>query len=456
MVENENKKNFFDWILVLSLIFAGTANALDCTRINPELLTDCSAIIESSLNQTEKDYFIRALMNTNPSEPDYSLIEDWDNGIKFNLTNPNNAVTGETEYIKNAWLSIISISPSIISEGKTYTNNTGKITARYNYSIQIPDGTLDGDCRTNIYLNSLSENIGIYLNESKISSSSHVEFTGSGELKAILDIDLSFNAEHYKTERYCCCTGKSGCCGYCEECNYANTEEITSHLTLSDSRNTYAFPEEKPPEIRLINTYRGTNRFYLNTSEPFTLRIGNSSLSFSKYYYSIEQSGSPYEILYLQAHRFNTTYSEKIIYEKKGDEYTIYSPSKEPCSLTIKGHFQNTEYPCDLNSTEEPINITTDKFFYKDSEKINLNFSPKNTPITIKYSNHTIQAENNATLTAEYPYNKITLGYGKTTAEKFIIVNNSKTFGYFVSIGIIALIIYSGYNLSAKLIDRFL
>jgi len=450
MVENENKKNFFDWILMLLMIFTGTANALDCSQINPELLTDCSAIIESNLNQTEKDYVIRALMNPNPSEPDYSLIEDWDNGIKFNSTNPNNAVTGETEYIKNAWLSIISISPSIILDNKIYINNSGRITARYNYSIQIPDGTLDGDCRTDFSLNSNSANIGIYLNETLISSSSHAEFTGSGELKAVLDIDLSFNAEHYRTEKYCCCTGRSGCCGYCEECNYANTEEITSHLTLSDTRQTYTFPDQKTPEIRLINTYRGTNRFYLNTTEPFSLKIENSRLSFSRFYYSIEQSHYPYEILSLEANKFNSTYSKNIIYENHDSEFTIYSPYKEPCSMTIKGHFQDSKYPCDLNSTEEPINITTDKLIYKDSEKINLNFSPKNTPITIKYSNQTIQAENNATLTAESPYNKITLGYGKTIAEKFIIVRKNKGLGYFLNFGIIIVVFYSMQQLARK------
>ncbi len=440
MVENENKKNFFDWILVLLMIFTGTANALDCSRINPELLTDCSAIIESSLNQTEKDYFIRALMNTNPSEHDYSLIEDWDNGIKFNSTNSNDAVTGETEYIKNAWLSIISISPSVILDNKTYTNNTGKITARYNYSIQIPDGTLDGDCRTEYSLDSNSANLGIFQNETLISSSSQAEFSGSGELKAVLDIDLTITAEHYRTEKYCCCDNKGSCCGYCEECNYANTEEITSHLTLSDTRQTYTFPDQKIPEIRLLNTNKGTNKFYLNTTESFTLRIGNSSLSFSKYYYSIEQSHSPYEILSLGANKFNSTYTKNIIYENHDSEFTIYSSTKEPCKLILLGHFQDSKYSCDLNSTEEPINITTDKLIYKDSEKINLNFSPKNTPITIKYSNQTIQAENNATLTAEYPYNKITLGYGKTIAEKFIIVRNNKGLGYFLNFGIIIVV----------------
>ncbi len=50
-------------ILVIIMLFPFTVSALDCSRINPELLTDCSAIIETNLNQTEKDEVIRALIH---------------------------------------------------------------------------------------------------------------------------------------------------------------------------------------------------------------------------------------------------------------------------------------------------------------------------------------------------------------------------------------------------------
>ena len=70
--------------------------------------------------------------------------------------------------IKNAWLKIFTIMPSISINDTLYHNGTGEILTAYSYDTQLPTEKIAGDCRTEYELSTITENLKIYVNEEYI------------------------------------------------------------------------------------------------------------------------------------------------------------------------------------------------------------------------------------------------------------------------------------------------
>ena len=129
---------------ILFLLFLPFTFAFDCSQVDDEEF--CTEVIESSLPQSAKDALLAAALYDNPDAPDHVFVEQWNTHILFNSA-PDGALTYDQGAIRDAWLKIISIMPSVIDK-RLMAPGYGKILTASNYRIEMPSGTMPGDCAT--------------------------------------------------------------------------------------------------------------------------------------------------------------------------------------------------------------------------------------------------------------------------------------------------------------------
>ena len=204
-----------------------TANALSCNDVNDYGKTTCEEIMNSTLPLQDQQHLVANILYPSFDQANHSFIYDWNSNMSFNETIPNGIIPASNGYIKNAWLKIFSVPPSVLESNKTLSAGYGKIQIAYNYTIVIPSGTEEEDCRTEYFLDSKSDALNTYLNNGLLGTSTTLDFEGTGTLdfKSELNILVSTRVEHYATKRWCCLEADGSCQRYCEACKHSRTEK---------------------------------------------------------------------------------------------------------------------------------------------------------------------------------------------------------------------------------------
>lgn len=438
------------WTAIIVLVLAmQTANAVTCNQVSSKDIDSCNAILQSSLAAAEKEALISSLIYPASAYANHSFVYDWNTNIQFTAP-PDGMKTQDSGSIKDAWMKIISVMPSVISKDKLLTSGIGTIQTAYNYRVEMPSGTENGDCMTEYNLRSNNPALNVYLNDNLIGNSPLTKFQGANVLnfKSVLNINVDIEARHYKNYRWCCKKSRRGYCEqYCEECRYDGTGTISSTLTIEDIKKAYQHWPVIKPKIRAVDSYLDTYVGILNITDfdAVQLVFENSSLSQFNYNYEVITILSPYNVLTLKASNFTRHIADNLNYQQAGNSYKFYVSNPKGCKIIFYSHFSNWEQICNLKFEFPELSIETDKLQYNEKEPINVLLEPKNTLMKVKYGNEEKSSQNQVQFEAKKNYNKITVQLNDREIQKVIHVKDDKTWGFALNLGVFSSVLYGIY-----------
>jgi len=448
--------------IAVALFLISLATAFNCNSLQGADREICNSIQNSELSQQEKELLIADIFNENQVFPEHDFIYYWN--INLNLeTSPDQTQTS-LGTIRNAWLKILSLSPSVIEDNVLYGSSNGKLISEFNYNYQLPSGTASGDCKTRYYLESKKADLKTYLNNNLIGTSKISSFNINSNpdnlnFKAKLDIEVKYRVKHYERERYCCRYDDEGdCTRYCYSCEYDRTEYKTDKLTLTDNFNAKLSKINPEASFNIIDKYRDLTKGILkaNNFTNLILEFSNSKYENSKYVYSFNYS-TPYYILTLKADKLENTNFNNLNLQKSGNDLLITLKDDSNCKLKVYTHFFSQTLNCNSNYQETEFEIKTDKLNYYENETIKVEISP-NVVVKVTYANQTKIVQGNAEFKAILYQNKITAELNGKTESRIINVK-SKTNQLFVQnfvvLGFFSYFVYSflkKYHQKAKLL----
>ena len=236
----------------------------NCENLN---IGDCSGFRTLDLNTNQQKELFTSLLETDYAN-NYEFIFDWNSNLEFNEI-PYNILPQTHKTIRDAWLILSSIMPSVLSNSTLYNNYSGFAQSNYGYDLTRPQTYFNGawirctdnpvtspnegeagDCRTEYPQNWDETYIDVYLNYRWIGNASLASFNttdSSNHFTSILNIVNKIQRDHYRWESGSCCLcdyccwgeerscGRScsrcGCYTYSNECRFSNCPTISSILS---------------------------------------------------------------------------------------------------------------------------------------------------------------------------------------------------------------------------------
>ena len=160
-------------VFFLFLVLLPSLHALDCNSIANKQW--CNDIQKSNISQIEKDYLLSDIISDSKHYPDHQLVRQWNS--KFSTTAaPVNTIKKNSDYVKDSWVKILAVMPSVIFNDTLYISNSGEIQVGYNYNVYIPSYTDSGDCKTIRSIVQSTSSAQLYINNQYVGSGHSVNY----------------------------------------------------------------------------------------------------------------------------------------------------------------------------------------------------------------------------------------------------------------------------------------
>lgn len=448
------------FICLALAILLPSAIAFNCNSLSGGDLYICNQIQETNLSQLEKDLLISDIFNKNKTSPDFDFVYSWNTNL--NIKNSPDNEYQSNGAIRNAWIKIIALMPSILEDNVLYIPEQGKILTRYNYDIILPSGTASGDCKTYYSLEEKKENLGIYVNSRLIG---HDELTSfivkSGEENlnfiSLLSLEVKYKVKHYQRKRYCSEYEGGKCVRYRTVCEYSVTNYQTDTLTLTDNLQAKLYKEIPESSFKITDKYFDITKGVL-TANNFTkliLSFNNSEFQDSRYIYSLNYA-LPYYVLTIKAEKFEDTESNNIHVDKSNNNFYFNVKDASNCKIELFDHFNSLTKACDLSYNKTNFSIKTDKTNYYENDTIKVYITPSNIKVNLSYGNQSKIAENYAEFKAVLYENKIQAKLNDEEADWLVNVNNKENSVILYNLGILSFLGYFLYKAAKVYFLQFL
>ncbi len=419
---------FFLFLVVLNI-----ASAVSCDNVNSKDL--CNEIISSNLNQTDKDYLINSLLIEDSSFPNHDFVKGWN--LKINVTKPlNDTKLFSSLYIKNAWVKIFSVMPSILEDNLTWNNGTGSVLTGFNHDVVLPKNytaknyleNQNGYCLIIYNLQSDKGNLNLY-NGNLIGSGHLVNFTSNADMNFRSEYDIVVNTKIDKSvwNKYCTKKNKKGVCTqWVYKCEFKNSEIKTDKLVLNDNLFVKYYPDNLQAGLKIKDKYLDTTKFNLTTGNfsSLNLKFLNSGFNEYNYVYSVVENNS---ILQIKADKLERKDINNLFIENND----ILVKDISNCKLTLFDHFTSKIFPCDFNYTDLDIKIETDKLIYSENETIKVIIEPYDKEFNVTYGNISKVVKGNVEFTAKYSNDIISISDNGRDIEKVIHVKDNQSLSIF-------------------------
>ncbi len=350
-------KPFF---LFLLLLLVPTTLAYDCSQLEGIQYEDCLVLKDLDEN------VIANVMYSNYSYPDHTFISSYNDPITV-LHAPERVDKRSSGIIKNAWVVLLSLSPSVLSENSLYVPSDFSARSEYDYTIEVPpdyhsNRKRDGrTCKILYSLDSTSESFkvtadGSTQGTSKLTSCSITQDT---TVTSQLEVTAKLKEREYEWDKYCCSRGKRGCKRWCYKCKYDRTKYSTSKLTVTDSQEVSLYKHIPNATYEYYEDYYGSTKgqFQKDENTSITLEFNNSLLQITEYDYGAVFTNQPFYFLQLTAFKETSTSTKNLIKNKN----TLYVKDKEGCTLKKYDFFTSIKEDCievENNEEIEEIEIT--------------------------------------------------------------------------------------------------
>ncbi|MBT3297914.1 hypothetical protein HN385_03245 [archaeon] len=337
-------------IILTILLFLPLASALDCSLTTEE--TYCESLTEYNLTDTELEQIYSILLYESTDYPNHDFIQEYN--LDIEITEPVTNTTDST-YIKNAWLSILTVFPSVIENDIIYTPNITQVLSAYDYDVQLPSDyrasrypyTSSGDCKRTNHLTVNDAQLSIYFNSIYQDNQelTELQIDSNGTIEVELQISTTVRTKHYEWDRYT------------RRCEYDDSTYSSDSLTLSDTLDIMYY--NITPETNLTftgeywNISRGT--FFASNYSQFQINFNNSSYTSQRNYYDLLFVHQPYYFAYLRANNYiSETVQGMNVYN---NIFTVSTPTE--CNLYAYNHFFELNTSCDLTIYEQELEQLT-------------------------------------------------------------------------------------------------
>jgi hypothetical protein len=415
-------------ILVLLLLIP-LATAFPCESIPDEFL--CLEIQnDQELTLEEKEELYNSLMSI--EFPDFEFVYNYNTNIEF-TSPPENVSTTDSMQIKNAWLSIITVMPSVLIEDQLYSQEQGTLLTAYNYDTELPSGLQGNDCKTLYSISEQTEELSIYKNGDLIGHDLVQDYTinNDSNFLAQLLITSVIRVRHYQDHQGHCYIGE-----YCPStCEYSHTTYQTAQITLEDELELFYYDEQPLGEVHLLDQITSSYHGEILAENYTALDLGfaNSEYNLRNYYYDFDFSYKPYYVLTIKANEEQSEFIDNIIV---GD-LDFFVKDINSAVLTLYNHFGSFEYPLTFNFNDEDLVLETDKNFYEIGETI---LVTSNLDAEIEYNGETLYG-NEVEFTASQEDHTIKAYYGNKQDTRMIFVANESWIGFY-NLGFFGMLIF--------------
>jgi hypothetical protein len=443
-------KYFLFWVFALIfLVQTPFIFSLDCNSISSSNYNTCTNILNSNLTSQEKEVLISNLDYKNKFFPDHNYIFQRNTNIKM-INPPIGVKTYNGQFVRDAWLSIFTTMPSIIYNDSLYVPDKTKVLSGFNYKITTPQNyyssyypqTNQGDCKR-IYtlIQNYSEN-RIYVNNIYQESGKLVEviINSDSEIKAQYQINVRYNIDHYRWEKYCAYR-RNGKCVYSYRCSFNYNEIQQDNISIQDTLNVKHYSNNLIGEIKTIDSYSGTNRIRPNYSDSFYLTFNDSYFKYNKFTYDVNYSKEPYYVYILRAYDYNQGTSSNLL--KNGNDLIVKNTNS--CKIKAFDFFKIIDKNCTSQNSNISFDVETDKLTYDPNETIQVYIYPSNVSVNLSYGNQSKIAKGNSSFIADLQNNKISGDIIDYHSEKIIFVEDKEKTSTIFSLSIFGILNYFFY-----------
>lgn len=356
-----NMKTIFLAILTATL-FLPSVFAFNCELVQDQ--DSCYYVQNNSnLTQAEKDYLFADLLYLNTSFPNHDFVKEYNDNIVVSSP-PIDTVLFSDGFIQDAWIEILSISPSVLFNDSMLVPDNVVVGSKSDYVLNIPDdyhslgypSKSGADCRRTYNLISESSSLTTFVDSVFQGSGETVScsITDDASITSRLIVSSLVDIRHYEWNSYCCRHDADGnCIRHCHDCNYAYTETIENNLVISDSQDVKLSSEVPEIDFRIINQYSGTTKGVFNASKYSTFRINfnNSFIQRQLFDYRINFSQYPYYFATLEKESNVRNTQDNIFFS----DNTFWVSDASNCKLTAYNDFSSIEKPCNMTLVQEVI-----------------------------------------------------------------------------------------------------
>ena len=332
--------------IFLFIVSIQTVMALSCDGLGGGDKVICESIEDSNLSSGEKDLLKLDIFNKNKITPNHDFVYNWNINLKVE-NNPDNIYRNEGS-IRNAWVNLIGVMPSVLEDSKLYVPEKGKILSAYDYEIILPFGNEGNDCKTKYYNIESRHDLDILVNDKKLGNSKLQSYSINGEhedsivFQSRLIIESNYKVKHYKKKKVCINYKVNYCAEYKRKCKYDSTEYRKDQVVLYDYLDAKLYSKNPESEFRVIQKYSGITNGVLETTNKTRVELffNNSLYETSDYIYNYEYQLPDY-ILTLRAEKKNQKKSQNIHVVQKDNkiEFTVKNASK--CVINLFTHFES-------------------------------------------------------------------------------------------------------------------
>ncbi|MBN2368073.1 hypothetical protein JXC34_03565 [Candidatus Woesearchaeota archaeon] len=344
---------FFLFLLLLPSSFA-----FDCSIFDGTLEESCQ-----SLNEVDED-LIANLIYTNTTFPDHDFISEYNSLIEVENP-PDGVILSNAEYIKDAWLKLFTIQPSVNFEGNIVVPEEVEVRSEYDYRIEVPGDFYSNNpvhgqtCKILYNLQTESSQLNIYTDDilkgtDKIDTISIEEDT---DITAEATIQCTIRGQFYRWNEYCCDWEGGDCVDWCFECIYDHTTNYPETLILEDTELINKSDHEIVAEFDLKSQYFGTTKGEFRKDNLTNMLISFPQASYKDHdiVYSANFSNKPYYFLVLNALRENDRQATNLVRNNQ----TLYVSDASACEVSYSDFFTEGTRECnELYEEEEIVDFT--------------------------------------------------------------------------------------------------
>lgn len=395
----------------------------DCSNL-PLNQDVCYVIKSQPLTQDERKTLLLEAINPNTASPDFQIVKNWNDKLVFTKYPLTPAVSSGS--IRDAWVKIISLRPSVLYDKKIYLNSSGEVTSAFGFTFVVPDQPAAGDCKTQYYPEGYDYGLNISLNGKIINKNNEKQTlynltNNSNSFDVKLSIVSAYQILHFRDTRHCQKSKDGEKCW--TTCDYFNTEEKIDHLQINNSKQGELYDYNLSVNSFVDDVYSGISDLWLNYNIPSTASIdfeGNNSYFRERNVdYELISENLPYNTLQFSAIKNNdkTPFHFTILDENRTDNETIihaHIQYSDNCTIKFQTFFSNNESSNLCNTTNVTTAISANienntgnivnlnlRFFENDT---NNSLSGKN--LTILYSGHfySVITDQNGEAKITFPY----------------------------------------------------
>ncbi len=330
--------------LILFIFLIPCSFAYDCSQFSGLSYNNCVALSNVSAA------FVSNLVYTASFIPNHDFIANYN--AQISVSNPPENVSLLTgNYIRNAWISIVTVEPSVVVNDTLFVNNVFAVRSEYNYQIQIPTQYNNNfkkagrTCKETYSLLSQSAHISTAADSVSTNDSNIAYFVISQPTTIVANVTITATVQYdvyawkYLNNNW--------------QCVYSTTGYSTDVQTPTDSIQVSPWTPILATTAQIGEPYLGTQKVLVNDSvRNYILTTDNASLSRQSIYFSTQFTKPPYNFIQLYAENTNQTSSDDVI----ADQNDLIIPNTNNCEITSYDLFQTDTENCSKE------NITVDKF----------------------------------------------------------------------------------------------